>query len=109
MSRSSAASWIGSGEADGGLLAAGIAYNAVLASIPLGLLATGLAGLVLGGAGSRPDVVRVVAALVPPLAGVIDELVAGLPRHRRRSRSSVSSWQPGERRDTMPPWNRRSA
>ena len=66
------------GAADGGLLAAGIAYNAVLALIPLGLLATGLAGLVLGGAGSRPDVVRAVAALVPPLAGVVDDVVAGL-------------------------------
>src|SRR4029079_5636859 len=32
---------------DGGLLAAGVAYNAVLALIPLGLLASGLAGFLL--------------------------------------------------------------
>jgi len=65
---------------DGPLLAAGIAYNAVLALIPLGLLASGLAGLVLTDPRSRADVISAIAALLPPLSGVVDEIVAGLSR-----------------------------
>ena len=68
------------GAADGGLLAAGIAYNAVLALIPLGLLASGIAGIVLTDPGSRDDVVNAIVALLPPLRGVVDEIVAGLSR-----------------------------
>lgn len=68
------------GAVDGGLLAAGVAYNAVLALIPLGLLATGFAGLVLGDSASRAELVRSLATLLPPLAGVVDEIVAGLSR-----------------------------
>jgi YihY family inner membrane protein len=66
--------------ADGGLLAAGIAYNAVVALIPLGLLATGLAGIVLNDATSRADLIRSLAAILPPLAGVVDEIVSGLSK-----------------------------
>lgn len=66
--------------ADGGLLAAGVAYNAVLALIPIGLLATGFAGIFLNDAASRADLVRAIAAFLPPLAGVVDEIVAGLSR-----------------------------
>ncbi|MBA2718124.1 MAG: YihY/virulence factor BrkB family protein [Chloroflexi bacterium] len=66
--------------ADGGLLAAGIAYNAVLALIPLGLLATGLAGIVLNDTASRADLVRSIASILPPLAGVVDEIVGGLSK-----------------------------
>ncbi|MDQ3126956.1 MAG: YihY/virulence factor BrkB family protein [Chloroflexota bacterium] len=66
--------------ADGGLLAAGIAYNAVLALIPLGLLATGLAGIVLNDPASRADLIRSIASIVPPLAGVVDEIVGGLAK-----------------------------
>lgn len=65
---------------DGALLAAGIAYNAVLALIPIGLLASGLAGLLLTDPASRVDLIRSIATYVPPLAGVIDEIVAGLAR-----------------------------
>jgi membrane protein len=65
---------------DGALLAAGIAYNAVLALIPIGLLASGLAGLLLTDPASRVDLIRSIAAYVPPLAGVVDEIVAGLAR-----------------------------
>ena len=65
---------------DGGLLAAGVAYNAVLALIPIGLLATGFAGVLLSDAASRADLVRTIAAFLPPLAGVVDEIVAGLSR-----------------------------
>lgn len=66
--------------ADGGLMAAGIAYNAVLAVIPLGLLATGLAGIVLNDAASRADLIRSIASILPPLAGVVDEIVDGLAK-----------------------------
>jgi membrane protein len=65
---------------DGGLLAAGIAYNAVLALIPLGLLASGLAGVLLTDPNSRADVIGAMAALFPPLGGVVDEIVGGLSR-----------------------------
>jgi membrane protein len=66
------------GAVDGGLLAAGIAYNAVLALIPLGLLASGLAGFLLVDPGSRADVILAIGALVPPLEGVVAEIVGGL-------------------------------
>jgi membrane protein len=65
---------------DGGLLAAGIAYNAVLALIPLGLLASGLAGVLLTDPASRADVIGAIAGLFPPLSGVVDEIVSGLSR-----------------------------
>jgi membrane protein len=68
------------GAADGGLLAAGVAYNAVFALIPIGLLATGFAGLLLNDPASRADMIRTIAAFLPPLAGVLDEIVAGLSR-----------------------------
>ena len=63
---------------DGGLLAAGVAYNAVLALIPLGLLASGLAGLFLRDPASQADAIAAVSAFAPPLAGVIDEILGGL-------------------------------
>jgi membrane protein len=63
---------------DGGLLAAGIAYNAVLALIPLGLLASGLAGLLLTDRASRSAAIAAIATFLPPLAGVVDEVVEGL-------------------------------
>jgi membrane protein len=65
---------------DGGLLAAGIAYNAVLALIPIGLLATGFAGILLSDPASRADLVRTIATFLPPLSGVVDEIVVGLSR-----------------------------
>ena len=66
------------GAADGGLLASGIAYNAVLALIPLALLATGIAGTFLGNSASRAALIRTLARIFPPLAGVFDEIVGGL-------------------------------
>jgi membrane protein len=63
---------------DGGLLAAGVAYNAVLALIPLALLASGLAGFLLRNPTSQADAVAAVVAFAPPLAGVIDEILGGL-------------------------------
>jgi membrane protein len=68
------------GAADGGLLAAGVAYNAAFALIPIGLLATGFAGLLLNDPASRAEMIRTIAATLPPLSGVLDEIVAGLSR-----------------------------
>jgi membrane protein len=68
------------GAADGGLLAAGIAYNAILALIPLGLLASGLAGILLTDPASRSELISSIATILPPLRGVVDEIVAGLSR-----------------------------
>lgn len=66
--------------ADGGLLAAGVAYNAVFALIPVALLATGLAGLLLTDPQRRADVVLAIAAALPPLTPVVDEIVGGLSK-----------------------------
>lgn len=66
--------------ADGGLLAAGIAYNTVLALIPVALLVSGFAGVLLTDPASRTDLIRAIAGFLPPLAGVVDEIVGGLSR-----------------------------
>jgi membrane protein len=66
------------GSADGGLLAAGIAYNTVLALIPLGLLASGLAGVLLNDPRSRAEFIAAIVSFAPPLSGVVDEIVSGL-------------------------------
>jgi membrane protein len=63
---------------DGGLLAAGVAYNAIFALIPLGLLASGIAGFVLRDPTSQANAIAGIIAFAPPLAGVIDEILAGL-------------------------------
>jgi membrane protein len=63
---------------DGGLLAAGLAYNAALALIPVGLLAAALAGLFLADPASQARLVTAVVTIAPPLAGVIDDIVRGL-------------------------------
>ena len=68
------------GAADGGLLAAGVAYNAVVALIPIGIVASGFAGLVLNDPGSRAEMVRTISDFLPPLSGVVDEIVGGLSR-----------------------------
>jgi uncharacterized BrkB/YihY/UPF0761 family membrane protein len=66
--------------ADGGLLAAGVAYNVVLALIPMGIVASGFAGLVLNDPESRAEMIRTISRFLPPLAGVVDEIVGGLSR-----------------------------
>ena len=66
--------------ADGGLLAAGVAYNVVLALIPIGIVVSGFAGLVLNDPESRAEMIRTISRFLPPLAGVVDEIVGGLSR-----------------------------
>ena len=50
----------------------------MLALIPLGLLATGLAGFFLREPGSQAEVIKAIVSVAPPLAGVIDEILLGL-------------------------------
>ena len=64
--------------ADGGLLAAGIAYNAALALAPLALLVAAIAGLLLTDAESRGRFIQAIVTVVPPLSGVLDEIVRGM-------------------------------
>jgi membrane protein len=63
---------------DGGLLAAGLAYNAALALIPVALIVAALAGFVLTDPASQARFITAVVTFAPPLAGVIDEIVGGL-------------------------------
>ena len=66
------------GAVDGGLLAAGIAYNAALALLPLALLIAAIAGFVVTDPESRRRFIEAVVAFAPPLAGVVDEIVRGM-------------------------------
>ncbi len=63
---------------DGPLLAAGIAYNAVFALIPLALLMSGIAGLVISDPQARQDVVSAISSVFPPLAPIVDQILGGL-------------------------------
>jgi len=65
---------------DGGLLAAGLAYNAVLALIPIALVVAALAGFVLNDPESQHRFIEAVVTFAPPLTGVIDEIVRGLSK-----------------------------
>jgi membrane protein len=64
--------------ADGGLLAAGIAYNATFALIPVAVLVAALAGFVLKDPDSQRRFIDAIVTLAPPLNGVIEEIVRGL-------------------------------
>jgi membrane protein len=66
------------GAVDGGLLAAGIAYNAALAILPLALLIAAIAGFLVTDPESQRRFVAAILTVAPPLAGVIDEIVRGL-------------------------------
>lgn len=64
--------------AGGGLLAAGIAFNTVFALVPLALFAGGVIGFFVT---DPEDIARITSILTdwaPPLAGILDEVVAGL-------------------------------
>ena len=66
------------GAVDGGLLAAGIAYNAAFALLPLALLVAAIAGFVVTDPESQRRFVEAVVTFAPPLAGVVDEIVRGM-------------------------------
>jgi membrane protein len=63
---------------DGGLLAAGLAYNAALAIVPMALLVATIGGFILADPESQRRFIEAVVSLAPPLAGVVDEVVKGL-------------------------------
>lgn len=64
--------------ADGGLLAAGIAYNTLFALIPMALFAGGILGALATDPETLADIEAVVVGWAPPLADVLDELFRGL-------------------------------
>lgn len=66
------------GAVDGGLLAAGIAYNAAFALLPLALLVAAIAGFLVTDPESRGRFVEAIVTFAPPLAGVIDEIARGM-------------------------------
>ena len=63
---------------DGGLLAAGLAYNAALAIVPMALLVAAIGGFILTDPDSQRRFIGAVVTVAPPLAGVIDDVVTGL-------------------------------
>lgn len=64
--------------ADGGLLAAGIAYNTLFALVPLALFAGGLIGVLITDPETLSNIKSLLVDWAPPLAGVIDEVLAGI-------------------------------
>ena len=64
------------GAADGGLLADGLAFQALFAIVPAVLLAVGITGLVVSDPARRTDVVQVVASVLPPLRELMDSVLA---------------------------------
>lgn len=66
------------GAVDGGLLAAGMAYNAALALLPLALLVAAIAGFIVTDPDSQRRFVQAIVSFAPPLAGVVDEIVRGM-------------------------------
>ena len=60
------------------MLAAGLAYNAALAIVPVALLVAAIGGFILTDPDSQRRFVQAVVTVAPPLAGVIDEVVNGL-------------------------------
>jgi YihY family inner membrane protein len=64
--------------ADGGLLAAGIAYNTLFALVPLALFGGGLLGLFISEAKTLGDIRSILVDWAPPLAGVVDEVLDGV-------------------------------
>ncbi len=64
--------------ADGGLLAAGIAYNTLFALVPLALFGGGVLGLFITDAKTLGDIRSILVDWAPPLAGVVDEVLDGV-------------------------------
>jgi YihY family inner membrane protein len=66
------------GHAAGGLLANGLAYAALFATIPIALVTLGLAGLLVGNRDVQEELARALSSLFPPLADLIDGVLQGL-------------------------------
>lgn len=66
------------GAAPGGLLANGLAYSALFASIPVALVALGLAGWLVDDPALQAALARTLLATFPPLAEVIDASLTAL-------------------------------
>jgi YihY family inner membrane protein len=64
--------------ADGGLLAAGIAYNTLFALVPMALFAGGVVGFFVSDPRTLEEIKAALVGWAPPLAGVVDEVVGGL-------------------------------
>ena len=60
--------------AGGGLLAAGIAFNALFALIPLAIFASGVIGIFVKDPTSQEAITDFLTGLAPPLAGVLDAI-----------------------------------
>jgi YihY family inner membrane protein len=68
----------GFGRVGGGLLAAGIAFNALFALIPLAIFASGLIGILVSDPASQEAITNFLAGLAPPLASFLDQAIGGL-------------------------------
>jgi membrane protein len=66
------------GRVGGGLLAAGIAFNALFALIPLAIFASGLIGILVSDPASQEAITNYLAGLAPPLASFLDQAIGGL-------------------------------
>jgi membrane protein len=66
------------GRVGGGLLAAGIAFNALFALIPLAIFASGIVGILVSDPASQEAITDFLAGLAPPLAGFLDQAIGGL-------------------------------
>jgi YihY family inner membrane protein len=64
--------------ADGGLLAAGIAYNTLFALVPMALFAGGLVGFFVNDPETIGNIKAVLVDWAPPLSSVVDEMLDGI-------------------------------
>lgn len=62
----------------GGLLAAGIAFNALFAIIPLAIFASGVIGILVKDPTSQEAITRFLTGLAPPLASFLDTAIGDL-------------------------------
>jgi membrane protein len=66
------------GRVGGGLLAAGIAFNALFAIIPLAIFISGIIGFLVKDPASQEAITDFLAGLAPPLASFLDQAIGGL-------------------------------
>jgi membrane protein len=66
------------GMVGGGLLAAGIAFNALFALIPLAIFASGIVGILVSDPASQEAITDFLVGLAPPLETFLDQAIGGL-------------------------------